>query len=184
MLNHDEDNNCCFRSNLSGATAPLEDPIPFFQVLFRSGSPLPRQRICCLQLVICWSWSPILSLSNSCVSRLSPSMGIAAADSIAIGLQVIAERDVSAGEELTITYGATKDNREMMLSYGFVPAGGNSADQVAGLGSPSGAAAALLSRSRKRPVHSRIIITMIIIIIINIIRLILIIIIMTMTMMT
>ena len=80
--------------------------------------------------------------------------------------QVLAERDISAAEELTITYGSTKDNREMMLSYGFVPAGGNSMDRVAGLmglsaspctASSSGAAAAFspaLSRSRKNPIEN------------------------------
>eukprot|EP00192_Tetraselmis_astigmatica_P005181 CAMPEP_0117655292 /NCGR_PEP_ID=MMETSP0804-20121206/4203_1 /TAXON_ID=1074897 /ORGANISM="Tetraselmis astigmatica, Strain CCMP880" /LENGTH=454 /DNA_ID=CAMNT_0005461637 /DNA_START=250 /DNA_END=1614 /DNA_ORIENTATION=+ len=49
--------------------------------------------------------------------------------------QVIAGRSIEAGEELTISYGERKHNWEMMLSYGFIVAGGNSEDRIAELSS-------------------------------------------------
>lgn len=63
--------------------------------------------------------------------------------------QVLAERDIARGEELTITYGATKKSWEMMLSYGFVPDGGNAADRA----ELSWGRTPPISRASEKPLH-------------------------------
>lgn len=46
--------------------------------------------------------------------------------------ELVAVRDLRAGDEITISYTgpAGQTNRRLMAQYGFVPAGGNAADRI------------------------------------------------------